>query len=31
MCECSRETHRLGAERGRGRDDDATTEVRCTV
>ena len=31
MCGFSRDTHRLGAERGRGRNDDTTAAVRCTV
>ena len=31
MCGCRRDTHRLGAERGRGRNDDTTAAVRCTV
>ena len=31
MCECSRDTHRLGVERGRGRNDDTTAAVRYMV
>ena len=31
MCGCSRETHRLGVEGGRGQNDDTTAAVRCTV
>ena len=31
MCGYSRDTHRLGVEGGRGRNDDTTSAVRCTV
>ena len=31
MCGCSRDTHRLGVERGRGRNDDTMAAVRCTA
>ena len=31
MCECSRDTHRLGVERGRGRNDDTTAALRYMV
>ena len=31
MCGCSRDTHRLGVEGGRGRNDDTTAAVRRTV
>ena len=31
MCGCSRDTHRLDVEGGRGRNDDTTAAVRCTV
>ena len=31
MCGCNRDTHRLGVERVKGRNDDTTAAVRCTV
>ena len=31
MCGCSRDTHRLDVEGGRGRNDDTTAAVRCAV